>query len=141
VQSAASPGTAAERYLRGAWSHVYGHHTNPSAGYLDAVRAVEAVAIPIVTPKDTVGSLGKVIPAMRDAPAKWATVFSPPAGVDAIQTAIAMMELLWRSQADRHGVADPAPPIVTTPEEAEAALHLAATLVHWFNTGTISRAT
>jgi len=141
VQSAASPGTAAERYLRAAWSHVYGHHRNPSAGYLDAVRAVEAVAVPVVTPRDTVGSLGKVIPAMRDAPTKWSTVFSPPIGVDAVQTAVAMMELLWRSQADRHGVPDPAPPIVTTQHEAEAALHLAATLVHWFNTGTISRVT
>jgi hypothetical protein len=35
------------------------------------VKAVEAAAIPLVLPNDTLATLGKLLGEMRDHPAKW----------------------------------------------------------------------
>ena len=51
-----------------------------------------------------------------------------------------MMQLLWKSQLDRHGTDDDQVPITVSQEESEAALHLAANLVHIFTSGTIASA-
>jgi hypothetical protein len=52
---------------------------------------------------------------------------------------VALLELVWKSQLDRHGTADPDVPLSVTHAEAEAAVHLAATLVQWFVTGAVAR--
>lgn len=129
----ATPGSAAEHHLSLAWSHTYGQHKNPGASYGESIKAVECVAIPVVIPNNPVGTLGQVIAAMAEKPSKWETSLKPPPGVDAIENIIGMLRLLWRSQKDRHGVPDPARPVVISQPEAEAAVHLAATLVHWFD--------
>jgi hypothetical protein len=51
-----------------------------------------------------------------------------------------MLDLLWKSQLDRHGTPDETVPLSVSLEEAEATLHLALTLVHWFRTGAIKEA-
>jgi hypothetical protein len=50
---------------------------------------------------------------------------------------ISAMATLWDGQTDRHAGNRPTVPI--TQEAAQAAVLLAATLVHWFATGAISR--
>jgi hypothetical protein len=134
ARTSATPGSSAAHHLAAAWSHVYSQHRNPAAGYSDAVMAVEFVVLPVVLPADGKGTLGKAITAMNDAPTKWESTL----GVDGISGAVAMMQALWRQQK-RHGTTDATTPIVTTQDEAEAALHLATTLVHWFDTGVIKR--
>lgn len=136
AQSAMRRGRAGELLSR-AWGEMYGREPNPSAAYRDAVRAVEAAAQPIVLPKDPKATLGKIIPAMRDAPAKWRVVLQPD-GIDPVDAVIAMLELLWRAQHDRHGDPDTARPLVVSDREAEAAVHLAATLVHLFSSGALT---
>jgi hypothetical protein len=134
ARTAATPGTAAAHHLAEAWSHVYGQDKDYTAGYSNAVVAVECVALPAVIPNDPVGTLGKAINAMDAAPTKWMSSL----GEDGIESAIAMMKALWRKQK-RHGTTDSTTPIAMTQAEAEAAVHLAATLVHWFDSGAISR--
>jgi hypothetical protein len=51
-----------------------------------------------------------------------------------------MMRVLWKSQLDRHGTDNEAVPIEVSKDEAETALHLAITLVHWFTSGAVTRA-
>lgn len=46
-----------------------------------------------------------------------------------------MMELLWKSQGDRHGSPDLAVPLNVSNVEAESALYVAASLVHLFKRG------
>jgi hypothetical protein len=133
VQQAAAPGTAAERHLRGAWSSIYGRSKNPGHGYREAIKAIECVASPVVIPADPSPTLGKVISALKAKPEKWTSVFTPPAGVDPIQAVISDLELLWKSQDDRHGIPGSTAPITVTQSEAEAAVHLAAALVHLFD--------
>jgi hypothetical protein len=137
AKEAASPGTAAELHLKGAWSSIYGRTKNPSHGYREAVKAVECVASPTVIPSDPSPTLGKVIAALKAKPEKWTSVFTPPAGVDPIQIVIGDLELLWKSQDDRHGSPGSAVPITVSQAEAEAAVHLAAALVHLFDSQAI----
>lgn len=47
-----------------------------------------------------------------------------------------MMDALWTGQVGRHGMPNQ-PAQTQAPEEAEAAVHLAAMLVHWFTTGVV----
>lgn len=115
--------------LRLAWVEAYGRDPNPSDAYRNAVRAVEAAAQPTIIPKDHLATLGKMIAAIRAAPQKWQLVFSTHRTIDVVAD---MFETLWRGQFDRHGSADPSIPINVSLEEAQAAFHLAATLVQWF---------
>jgi hypothetical protein len=134
VQSAAPPHSVAAHHLEAAWSHVYGRTNNPDAGYAESVKAVEAVVLPVVIPKDSRGTLGKAIDSMSSAPGKWKSTL----GADGVTAAIAMLDALWRQQR-RHASAKSSVPISSTQDEAEAALHLAATLVHWFDSGVVSK--
>ncbi|MGH8984178.1 MAG: hypothetical protein ACRDY6_09945 [Acidimicrobiia bacterium] len=127
----------AGQYLAQAWNEAYGRDPSPGEAYRHAVRAVEVAAIPVVIPNDGSATLGKVITAMRDAPQKWSATLSPSDGSDPVEVVRGMCELLWRSQWDRHGVPDASVPFDVSSEEAEAAVHLATTLVQWFTGGTV----
>jgi hypothetical protein len=52
---------------------------------------------------------------------------------------VGMMELLRTAQFDRHDTTDESVPLAVSREEAEAVVHLALTLVHWFQTGSFGR--
>ena len=121
--------------LAAAWSSAYGRNPNPSDAYRNAIRAVETAAQPVITPKDRLATLGKMIAAMRAAPHKWSLVFSSHRDVD---TVLKMFETLWKGQFDRHGTADTTIPVNVSLEEAQAAVHLAATLVQWFRSGAVA---
>jgi hypothetical protein len=54
-----------------------------------------------------------------------------------IQLVVGLISALWETQL-RHG--DETAPISETQEEADAAVHLALTLVRWFTTGAVRRA-
>lgn len=71
-----------------------------------------------------------MIGALRDAPDKWEFAMAPKGGqpVDMVRTA---MSLLWTAQLDRHGTDDESVPLSVSAAEAEAAVHLAVTLVNW----------
>lgn len=121
-------------YLARAWSLTYGRHPDPTAAYNEAIKAVEAAAKPIVTPTDNVTTLGKILQALRDKPSKWNLPFRPaddrPMPMEVVRQ---MAELLWRSHHDRHGDDAVDKPLSVTQAEAEAAVHLAVLLVHWFS--------
>jgi hypothetical protein len=126
----------AGKLLTEAWAHAYGRQPDPSTAYREAVRAVEAIGAPVILPKDPKATLGTMIAAIRDAPAKWEVVLQPVGG-DAMVMLNETMRLLWTSQLDRHGTADESVPLHVSPEEAQTAVHLAVTLVHLFSSGAI----
>jgi hypothetical protein len=129
-------GTRAGDHLRNAWHSTYGRSPNPSEAYREAVKAVEAAAIPIVCPNDQVATLGKMLGQMRATQDKWRIALKPMQGT-AVADLLGMLELLWTAQLDRHGTADPEAPLSVSQGEAEAAVHLALTLVHWFQAGLV----
>jgi len=140
AKAAAPAGSPPAIHLSRAWSALYGSSPNYAESYGQSIKAVEAAIIPIVIPNDPVPTLGKVIAALNDKPEKWQFPISSGAGVGGVRDVVGMMKLLWGSQPGRHGVPD-VPPPVTSEEEADAALHLAVTLVHWCTAKTFKAAT
>jgi hypothetical protein len=116
----------AQDHLLIAWSRLAGRNPDPSAAYREAVRAVEAVAKPVVTPHDEGATLGKMIAAMRDKPEKWTTTIG---SVDDVRR---MMQAVWNGQDDRHGTDDESVPLHVSAEAADAAFHMSLTLVRLF---------
>lgn len=130
----------AGQLLAAAWGAVFGREPNPSHGYREAVRAVEAAAGPVLLPADDRRTLGTMIAHLRDAEHKWTFVLPGHAGdAPAIRHVRQSMQLLWTSQYDRH--VTEGTDLNVSPEEAEAAVPLAATLVHWFQNGHVRPAT
>lgn len=127
--------------LAKAWRHVYGRSPDPSGGYRDAVRAVEAAAQPIVSPNNSRATLGTMIADLKRSPDHWSLSLVTPIGFDKMDGLVKMLELLWKAQLDRHGTADETIPLNVSPAEAETALHLAVTLVHWFTKRAVTRKT
>jgi hypothetical protein len=126
----------AGRHLSEAIRHVYGRNPEPSSGYREAVRAVEAIGGKLVLPKSPDATMGMMLAALKSGPAgKYTLPLQPAKDVTPIGVMRDMVGLLWRSQLDRHGTDDPAVPFQVSQPEAELALHLAATLTQWFASG------
>jgi hypothetical protein len=127
----------ASMYLRRAWSATYGRDPDPSRAYGEAVRAIEAVACPLVLPDDQRPTLGKVITRLRQQSGDWSFILPgerESAGVAPLQL---MLQLVWTAQRSRHaGGPDTRDQLMA---ETEAALSLAITLVQWFASGFIRR--
>jgi hypothetical protein len=131
------PGNASG-HLGKAWAAAFGREPDPSAAYSETVKAVEAAAIPVVLPNDSLATLGKVVAQMRANPQKYTVVFSrgasPAKGttLSPLEVVIALADLLWSNQTDRHAAADPQPAVPVTQAQAELAVNMAVTLVHTF---------
>jgi hypothetical protein len=137
VATAAPRETSAGRHLAAAWQAVYGRDPLPGRGYSEAIKAVEASAASIVSPANRRATLGTIIRDLEAAPQTWRLAIAVGSRASDIGALIAMMRLLWQGQSDRHGGSTPTVPI--SPEGASAAVHLAATLVHWFQAGLVGR--
>lgn len=138
IQNVIAPGDRAAQLLAESSRHIYGRRPSPGMGYREAVRAIEAIACPIVIPEDKVGTLGRVIGTLKATPGKFTAVLQG-SGADAVATIRGMMEVIWKSQLDRHGTADEEVPLQVSQQEAEAALQFAVALVEWFRRGFIRR--
>lgn len=141
VQAAAQALAAREvrsgTLLADAWRHAFSMNRDPSAAYRCAVRAVEAAAGPILTPADSLPTLGKMIAAFRDKPGKWEFSFTVDSSVDPKLVLLQMIQLLWTNEYSRHVDPDVTAPLHVTQAEAESAVALALTLTTWFTSGAI----
>jgi hypothetical protein len=126
-------------HLAAAWAAAYGRHPDPSRAYSEAIKALEAACIPIVIPgaRGARATLGKVIIDLSDHQQDWRLAIHAAGAPGDISPLLAMLRLLWQGQTDRHG--GPAPTIPVSASAAEAAVHLAVTLVQWFRSGAVHR--
>lgn len=131
IQSAGSAG----RILARAWAHVHGFQPNDSAGYADAVRAVEIAAIDVVQSNNTDATLGTVITQMRTQ-GDWRLPLREHEYAPSTELILTSARTLWHGHRDRHGSVDYSD---VTHEEARAAVVLASTLVEWFSAGAVAR--
>ena len=122
--------TSAADHLRAAWKAAYGIQPNASLAYGEAIKAIEAAAIPVLLPNDRTATLGKILGALKQKPE---TIVLAIGDGDA-SAVIGMMRTVWDGHSDRHGS-------TTTKrvgdEAARAAVHLAVTLVQLFRQGSI----
>jgi len=131
----AAPGNASE-HLGKARRAAFGQEPDPSKAYWEAVKAVEAAAIAVVTPNDPLATLGKILAELRNNPQKFSTVFTREASLGKgtmltpLQVVIGLADLLWKNQTDKHGTSEQ--PVPITQEQGEVAVPIAVTLVEIF---------
>ena len=139
VSSTLGKGGRPAEHLRIAWTSAFGRTPNPSHGYREAVRAVEAVLIPLALPTDRAATLGRVIGEIRANPKRYGVRLRPDSRLDPVATFADMLGLLWTSQYDRHASGDEAAPLSVTQQDAEDAITLAVTVVRLVQTGAFHR--
>lgn len=66
--TATGPEDAASELMARAWGLAFGLHPEPAQGWGEAVKALETVLAPIVSPNDSKATLGKMIRVLRDKP-------------------------------------------------------------------------
>jgi hypothetical protein len=125
--------TSASTHLRDAWTACYGRNPNPTLAYSEAIKAVEAAAAPVISPNDLKATLGTMLGQIRPKSTQWRFAIAP-GSIDPVITA---MSTIWDGQTDGHAGNRPTTPI--TQEAAQAAVLLAASVVHWFATGAVTR--
>ena len=137
VDAASSTETDAARKIVSAWSACYRHTPDYDVAYRDAVLAVEAVALPLVVPDNERGTLGSVVSHLNDTQERWTVGALDDARQGSGATLFAMLRTLWHNQ-QRHARRDGSIRDVGR-DEAESAVALAVTLVHWFSSGLVKR--
>lgn len=120
-----------------AWNAAFGRNPDYEKAYSKAIKAVEAAAIPVVSPSNGAATLGTVIAQMRQQ-GDWKLAVTREHGTHSTQQVVlGMMQALWTGQNDRHaGQAGYTP---STRAEAEAAVMLAVPLVQLFTSEAIAR--
>ena len=132
----AKPGHAG-KLLSEAWHAAFGINPDPERAYAKAIKAVEAAAIPVVSPKNKDATLGTVVAQMRQQ-GDWKLELTREHKTHTTQQVVlGMAQALWTGQNDRHAGQPGYTP--STPAEAEAAVMLAVPLVQWFSSGAIAR--
>ncbi|WP_206784210.1 hypothetical protein [Amycolatopsis sp. MtRt-6] len=133
--------TAAAANLETAWREVYGRRPNPSASYGAAVKAVEAVAVPLLNP-GTGSTVHAAARKFRKELDQWRFTLLEKSDMDpgtgSADVVSAMLDRLLTGETGRHTSADHNRD--STQAESEAAVHLAVILVQWFTSGAVHRA-
>lgn len=126
------------RLLKTSWEYCYGRQPSPSETYTYAIRAVEAASWRIITPNNQKATLGTLINDLRAQAqaSKVVFAFKDNKESDSVDTVVSLMKRLWNSQTDRHATGSFVHP---SQIEAEAAVHMAITLCHFFTKGLITR--
>ncbi|GAA1659526.1 hypothetical protein [Microbacterium flavum] len=134
--SAQSTSVLAGQHLRKGWVEAYALSPNTSLVMSEAIKAVEAAAHPVVSPKATKVRLGMITQAIKDQTG-WTLAFPnrDDGHPDHKAVLVGMLETLIVAQADRHGGASP------SVLEAQGHVQLASILVQWFSTGVVRRDT
>ena len=117
-------------HLKDSWHKAWGRNPDASGAYREAVRAVEAAYAPIVSPRNARATLGTIISDIRNKPSKFRVRLQADEPCDNVEQIAGMLQMLWKSQSDRHGTASEDVPLNVRTEEARDAVVLATTLVH-----------
>lgn len=136
VSHVTSASDRAGEKLSQAWDKVYGPDAQPTDAYVAAVRAVEILICPLVSPNNERATLGTVIRDLRNQSGSWTFAMKHGDGSDTSSEAVGILQLLWKGQNDRHGSRDYSD---VTIEEAQAAVLLASTVVGWLAKGMLRR--
>lgn len=141
AEQAVLEGHAGNR-LAEAWSAAFGLSPDPSRAYALAVKAIEDAAIPVVAPRDSTTTLGKVIGQMKSDD-RWTLPFQrDDTDVSSGKALTGILKAIWAGQVDRHGgvAADGSSSTTAiTQEAAEAAVILAVAVIHLFTTDKVTR--
>jgi len=118
--------------MKEAWSNAFGRNGDPSDAWDHAIKAMEALVIPLVIPNKAKPNLGGVIGELRNQGHVWKIVLPGKSQDHDVAPLVGMLDGIWPN-VDRHaGSGTTRPP---TAEEARAVVTLAATIVQWHRDG------
>jgi hypothetical protein len=118
--------------MREAWVNAFGRNADPSDAWDHAIKAMEALFIPMIVPNQTKPNLGHAVGQLRNQGQLYKLVLPGKDLNHDVGPLVGMLDLIWPN-VDRHpGVATTRPP---TEEEARAVVALAATIVQWHRDG------
>lgn len=120
------------RELRQAWGSTYGRTPDPSDAWDHAIKAVEAMLIPIVAFKKAKATLANVAGQLKQNPNGWR--INTVDGTNG-STLEAMVRSMWPNP-DRHGGGNGSPPTLA---QAEGVVGLAVLIVGWARRGLIEK--
>ena len=130
--------TRPAEYLSNAWKKAWSREPDASGAYRDAVRAVESAYAPIVSPRNKRATLGTIIRDIKSKPSRLRVRLEGAEADANTSRLVGMLEMLWKSQLDRHGTADGSEPLNVSIEEARDAVALAATLTYLAQQGGVT---
>ncbi len=131
VEEATSGRDRSALHIQEAWSNAFKLDANLNAAGAAAVKAVEVATKPVIIPNNDKATLGQIIRAMKDKPAKWETDSEADRS---LETVTDMMDQIWKGHY-RHG--DETKPFAASAAGTEMIVHLAVVVTHWFNSGKI----
>lgn len=140
---ATAPADVASAHLNEAWTLTFGRDPRPGDGWGYAIKAVEALLLPIVLPADAKATLGKSLSTLRDRPDSFVcTLPSRTYGPSGQETAKSGLELLTDTlaaigyQPGHHGSGELSE---ADPAVARSMVLLATTVVSWLRDGVLRR--
>jgi hypothetical protein len=133
-EEAASHGDSASEELRQAWDRAFSRNPNPSDAWDHAIKALEAILIPLVVPNQSKPNLGHVTGTLRGQGARWQFVLPGSSMKHRVDPLLAALDSVWPNP-DRHGAGARREP---TQAEAEAVVHLTVTVVQWARSGALT---
>lgn len=132
ISSSTTFNDRASEHLRRALSLIYGKNPDPNSACMEAVRAIEVVARPIVAPRADSMRLGLMIKQIEGQPEKWVTDLVQDGDV---QVFVSLMRWVLLSHY-RHG--DESQPVAPSKATAEMVVQLAVLLTEWFRSSRFS---
>lgn len=137
IAVAAGAAEAAE-YLAKSQAALIALRPDYGLSYAQAIKAVEAVANPLLIPRDQEPTLTKARTHLRDSAAKFEFALPDRTGAPgSVTVVIEMLTALCRGHSDRHAGGPNNAPV--TREGAESAFSLAVSLVTMFSSGAVRR--
>lgn len=136
VQEVVNTSAAAGAHLARAWNTAYSRSPDPVTSFNESVKAVETALVGTISPNNAKATLGTMIADLKNKPEKWKFVILDGSHSRGVETIIGMMQVLWQRNA-RHGGPNHQPETIA---EAQAAVHLAATLVQFGVSGALDLA-
>ena len=129
----------ASKYMQEAWALAFGREPNLSDAWGRAIKAIETLLKPIVSPKNNKATIGSMTSALRQSPDKWKCKLpdrfynvngeiNSKRGIEVFVDALATIGY----QPDRHGSDQPQDVDEAT---ARSVLFLATTVVGWLRDG------
>jgi hypothetical protein len=101
-QEATRPEDHATAFLASAWAKTMSRDNDPSGAWADATRAVEELLKPIVSPKDSMATIGKMANALREKPSKWQCSLRADDDEASVKAFAQVLDLVGFAP-DRHG--------------------------------------
>jgi len=135
------PDDQASQYMQEAWTLAFGRNPNVGDAWGRAIKAIETLLKPIVSPRNKKATIGSMTSELRQAPGKWECKLADrdykangeinvKPGIEVFIDALATIGY----QPDRHGSDQPQDVDEAT---ARSVLFLATTVVGWLRDGTL----